>query len=309
MRDPPRQQRRRGRLLVARFRACRARLAVSLADRRRSRAVLAGRSALDGRRGEPRPRQRVRVDTGALEPCGAAERCLRCAEPRRRRLCGALRSERGARADGEGAAYYQADGVRSWSPETFSVFVRGLDRTAVYPEIRWRAGDGSLIQASRGQVTAVGESWTRLVVSGKAPDGATSALLVVGEAAGTSTPVTDTSSTMRSSSMRPRPARTSRPATRQATARLIQPTSRPCSCSSPQGSSRSPFLRAAVLVALPAQPRDPTELRELRLPSARHDADAGAGPVLHGCRDRSQPTCARPPACCWRWAPPTQPSC
>jgi hypothetical protein len=91
--------------------------------------------------------------------------------------------------DGEGAAYFQADGIRSGRPETFSAFVRGLDRTAVYPEIRWRASDGSLIQASRGQVTVVGEPWTRVVVSGTTPDGATSALLVVGEVAGTSKPV------------------------------------------------------------------------------------------------------------------------
>lgn len=93
-------------------------------------------------------------------------------------------------SDGEGAAYFQADGLRSGRPETFSTFVRGLDRTAVYPEIRWRASDGSLIAASRGQATVVGESWTRVVVSGTTPDGATSALLVVGEAAGTSNPVT-----------------------------------------------------------------------------------------------------------------------
>ncbi len=96
---------------------------------------------------------------------------------------------RGA-SDGEGAAYFQADGIRSGRLETFSAFVRGLDRTAVYPEIRWRASDGSLIQASRGQVTVVDESWTRVVVSGTTPDGATSALLVVGEAAGTPKPIT-----------------------------------------------------------------------------------------------------------------------
>jgi hypothetical protein len=89
-------------------------------------------------------------------------------------------------SDGEGAAYFQADGVRSGSPETFSAFVRAIDRTAVYPEIRWRASDGSPIQASRGEVAVVGESWTRIVVSGTTPEGARSALLVVGEAAGTS---------------------------------------------------------------------------------------------------------------------------
>jgi hypothetical protein len=91
--------------------------------------------------------------------------------------------------DGEGAAYFQAGGIRIGRTETFSAFVRGLGRTAVYPEIRWRATDGSLIQASRGQVIVVGESWTRIAVSGTTPDGATSALLVVGEAAGTSKPV------------------------------------------------------------------------------------------------------------------------
>ena len=93
-------------------------------------------------------------------------------------------------SDGEGAAYFQADGLRPGRPETFSTYVRGLDRTAIYPEIRWRASDGSLITASRGQVTVVGGSWTRVVVSGTAPDGATSALLVVGEAAGTSRSMT-----------------------------------------------------------------------------------------------------------------------
>jgi hypothetical protein len=91
--------------------------------------------------------------------------------------------------DGEGVAYFQSDGVRSGKPETFSAFVRGVHRAAVYPEIRWRATDGSLIQASRGQVTIVDQSWKRIDVSGTTPDGATSALLVVGEAAGTSKPV------------------------------------------------------------------------------------------------------------------------
>jgi O-antigen ligase/polysaccharide polymerase Wzy-like membrane protein len=91
--------------------------------------------------------------------------------------------------DGEGAAYYQADGVQSGGLETFSAFARSIDGTAVYPEIRWRGSDGALIQASRGPVQAIGDSWTRIAVSGTTPDDAISALLVVGEAAGTPKPV------------------------------------------------------------------------------------------------------------------------
>ena len=91
--------------------------------------------------------------------------------------------------DGEGAAYFDADGIRSGEPETFSAFVHGLESAAVYAEIRWRARDGSFIQASRGSVARVTESWRRVVVTGTGPEGAASALLVIGEAAGTSMPV------------------------------------------------------------------------------------------------------------------------
>jgi O-antigen ligase len=92
--------------------------------------------------------------------------------------------------DGEGPAYFEAASIRPGTHYTFSVFTRSLGSAAVYPEIRWRAGDGSLLEASRGPLTLLDQSWRRVVVSGTAPTRTASALLVVGEAAGTSAPVT-----------------------------------------------------------------------------------------------------------------------
>ena len=60
------------------------------------------------------------------------------------------------------------------------------------PSIRRSGGgpsNGSLLQATREQPTTLDGSWKRLVVSGVAPESTTSALLVVGEVAGTPAPV------------------------------------------------------------------------------------------------------------------------
>ena len=46
---------------------------------------------------------------------------------------------------------------------------------------RWKAKDGSFIEASRGTPLRLGSSWQRLVASGVAPKNASSALVVVGE--------------------------------------------------------------------------------------------------------------------------------
>jgi hypothetical protein len=93
-------------------------------------------------------------------------------------------------SDGEGPAYFETRSIRSGKPYTFSVFTQSLASAAVYPEIRWRARDGSLLHADRGPLTPLEPSWRRAAVTGVAPQGAASALLVVGEAAGTSAPVT-----------------------------------------------------------------------------------------------------------------------
>ena len=85
-----------------------------LAARPRSRGLLASRSALDGQQREPRPRQRVRVGS-----CAGARRG--CTPTSRERDLGvaasaALEVQHEAPADGEGAAYYQADGVQPGAP-------------------------------------------------------------------------------------------------------------------------------------------------------------------------------------------------
>ena len=92
--------------------------------------------------------------------------------------------------DGEGPAYFTTASISSGRRYTFSVFTRSLGSAAVYPEVRWRARDGSLLEASRGPLTLLDQSWRRIVVSGVAPARTASALLVVGEAAGTSAPAT-----------------------------------------------------------------------------------------------------------------------
>ncbi len=107
-----------------------------------------------------------------------------------RRGTAALQVRTKGAGDGEGPAYFEAASIRSGRRYTFSVFTRSLGSAEVYPEIRWREGDGSLLQASRGPLTPLDRSWRRIVVSGIAPAGTASALLVVGEAAGTLAPVT-----------------------------------------------------------------------------------------------------------------------
>jgi hypothetical protein len=87
--------------------------------------------------------------------------------------------------DGEGAGYLEAGSISQVSRYTFSVFAFSLNGADAYPEIRWKASDGSLLSASRGAPRPLTGSWKRLVVSGLAPEGAASALLVVGEDAGT----------------------------------------------------------------------------------------------------------------------------
>ena len=105
----------------------------------------------------------------------------------------ALRVSTKGAGDGEGPGYFEIPSIIPGKPHTFSVFARGLARApgsaAVYPEVRWRAPAGSLLQATRGQLTFLDDSWKRLVVSGVAPEATASALLVVGEAAGTAAPV------------------------------------------------------------------------------------------------------------------------
>jgi O-antigen ligase len=105
----------------------------------------------------------------------------------------ALRVRTEGAGDGEGPGYFEIPSIVPGKPFTFSVFAKGIQdvpaSAAVYPEIRWRASNGSLLQATRGRPTTLDGSWKRLVVSGVAPDSTTSALLVVGEAAGTPAPV------------------------------------------------------------------------------------------------------------------------
>lgn len=105
----------------------------------------------------------------------------------------ALRVRTGGAGDGEGPGYYEIRSIVPGKPFTFSVFAREIQdapgAVAVYPEIRWRASNGSLLHATRGRLTTLNGSWKRLVVSGVSPDSTTSALLVVGEAAGTPAPV------------------------------------------------------------------------------------------------------------------------
>jgi O-antigen ligase len=104
----------------------------------------------------------------------------------------ALRVRTTGARDGEGPGYYDQS-IAPGKPYAFSVFARRIEgapgSAAVYPEIRWRAPDGSLLEASRGGLTFLDDSWKRVVISGVAPSSTTSALLVVGEAAGTPEPV------------------------------------------------------------------------------------------------------------------------
>ena len=106
-----------------------------------------------------------------------------------RRGSAALRVRTKGAADGEGPGYFEVPSIVPGKPFTFSVYAQGIadapGSAAVYPEIRWRASNGSLLQATRGRPTTLDGSWKQLVVSGVAPDSTTSALLVVGEAAGT----------------------------------------------------------------------------------------------------------------------------
>ena len=109
-----------------------------------------------------------------------------------RRGSAALRVRTDGAGDGEGPGYFEIPSIVPGKPFTFSVFAQGIQPAgseAVYPEVRWRKSDGSLLGAMRGQLTLLDDSWKRLVVSGVAPDSTTSALLVVGEAAGTPAPV------------------------------------------------------------------------------------------------------------------------
>lgn len=92
--------------------------------------------------------------------------------------------------DGEGPAYSEVGSIRRGRRYTFSVFTRSFGGAVVYPEIRWKASDGSLLDASRGDPASLRESWKRLAVSGVAPADTASALLVVGEEAGTGAGVT-----------------------------------------------------------------------------------------------------------------------
>ncbi len=92
--------------------------------------------------------------------------------------------------DGEGPAYSEVGSIRRGGRYTFSVFTRSFGGAVVYPEIRWKASDGSLLDASRGDPASLRESWKRLAVSGVAPADTASALLVVGEEAGTGAGVT-----------------------------------------------------------------------------------------------------------------------
>ena len=105
-----------------------------------------------------------------------------------RRGSAALRVRADGAGDGEGPGYFEIPSIVPGKPFTFSVFAQGIQPAgseAVYPEVRWRKSDGSLLGATRGQPTLLDDSWKRLVVSGVAPDSTASALLVVGEAAGT----------------------------------------------------------------------------------------------------------------------------
>ena len=88
-------------------------------------------------------------------------------------------------ADGEGPGHVNVSGIQQGKRHSFSAYARSLDGATVYAEIRWKASDGSFVEASRGASHRLGASWQRVVVSGVAPEGAASALLVVGEAAGT----------------------------------------------------------------------------------------------------------------------------
>jgi hypothetical protein len=88
-------------------------------------------------------------------------------------------------ADGEGPGYLNVSGIQQGKRHSFSAYARSLGGATVYAEIRWKASDGSFVEASRGASHRLGASWQRVVASGVAPEGAASALLVVGEAAGT----------------------------------------------------------------------------------------------------------------------------
>lgn len=87
-------------------------------------------------------------------------------------------------ADGEGAGYVDVAGIRPGERHSFSVYARSLLGATAYAEIRWKASDGSLIEASRSPLYPLEASWQRVVATGRAPEGTSSALLVVGEAAG-----------------------------------------------------------------------------------------------------------------------------
>jgi hypothetical protein len=87
--------------------------------------------------------------------------------------------------DGEGPGYVDVSGIQQGRTHSLSVYARSLGGATVYAEIRWKASDGSFIEASRGAPHRLGASWQRVVASGVAPRRAASALLVVGEDAGT----------------------------------------------------------------------------------------------------------------------------